>query len=166
MKQTSLHHPPFPFNTLLAWRFEGVEDAPIQIKKGALSIADFPVLTPLPSKQFQTKPLENEVWTGPYLYFLLDGQRRLCLVGRTQASGLLKHWISTGYGGKATHYWAHQVERHGCTRKIAEAMRNGDGPFELRYASLVRIKTEMGIAGNLKQVMSNLTATLSPTWEN
>ena len=159
-----MNSPPLPFKSFLAWRFTGVEKSGILIKKGPLSFADFPVLTPMPTHNYQTKPLEIESWTGPYLYFLLDRENRVCLIGSTQASGVFKHWISTGIGGKNSHYWAHLVGHNGWVGKIADSIRKGDGPYTLRYVSLVRVKTEMGIAGNLKQVLTGLLTTLSPLW--
>lgn len=165
MNTKSATSPPLPFRSFLAWRFTGVEDATVRIKEGTTILTNFPVLTPLPTNHVKTDPLEMEPGTAPYLFFVFDAQGRLCFISRTQAVKALRIWIRSAVDDHDKHCWAHKIRTSNCVETIAKGIQAGQGPFELRYASLVRVKTEMGIQGNLRQIHALLIDRLRPLWE-
>lgn len=149
--------------THLAWRFEAL--LPGTFKRNKYRHHDYPKLAPLPGKATATRPLENTTDHGPWIYFVIDGQRRVRYVGKSEEVCVLKRWIRPDDSeGVQTHYWTHSTNTGGNVFSIADGLRRGEGPFELRYVAAARLNARYTGAGGLKQTEVTLIALLGPDW--
>lgn len=165
---------PQGFQTFLAWSFHEVLPGTFKRNKKQFAHLDYPILAPLPKLNTKTAPLENCGSSGPFIYFVLDRNQRVCYVGKSKEANVVKRWVRPGIGGPASHYWTHSTSSGGSVFNIAKGIRAGEGPFNLRYVTLSALMpkyaSQFGIQGGapvdaaLAQMESGLIAELSPSW--
>lgn len=165
---------PHEIRTYLAWTFETILPGTFKRNKAQFAHHDYPILAPLPTQKASTRPIENCPESGPYIYFVTDGAGRVCYVGKSKESSVVKRWVRPGIGGPSSHYWTHSTVSGGSVFYIADGLRKGKGPFSLRYApisSILRVygsrygidpKTPPEFA--LNRTEEELIASLSPIW--
>lgn len=122
--------------TYLAWTFDGLMEG--TFKRNKYVHHDYPIVTPLPTLGRKTKPLKECEYPGPYIYFVLDRVGNVCYVGKTLET-VIHRWVRPGNGGPVAEYWSHSTKSGGNIFNIAKGLREGSGPFQLRYSSLTEI---------------------------
>lgn len=130
---------PEDINTHLAWCFEEILPSRFRRSKIDFAHTDFPILAPLPPAPRQRRPIEGGDQPAPFIYFVLNASGDVCYVGMTLKAPFLSRWIRPGLGGPASHYWTHAIANGGCVKNIEAGLRAGDGPFELRFTSVMNL---------------------------
>ena len=125
---------PSNMKTYLAWTFHEVLPGTFKRNKKQFAHHDYPILGPLPAQKASTKVLEDCGSKGPCIYFVVDGRGKVCYVGKSKEASVIKRWVRPGLGGPASHYWTHSTQLGGCVFNIADGIREGQGPYSLRYA--------------------------------
>jgi hypothetical protein len=148
--------------TRLAWRFESLLTG--TFKRNKYRHHDYPKLAPVPSHRAATRPIEDTDECGPWIYFVIDGKGRVRYVGKSEERCVLQRWIRPDdHKSAPTHYWTHSTGSGGSVFNIARGLRQGEGPFELRYVSLARLDGQFARA-DLKKTEAHLIALLDPDW--
>lgn len=162
--------------TYLAWQFSNVIPGTFKRNRPEFAHLDFPILSPLPTHAAKTKPIEQCPDSGPFIYFVHDGDGRVCYVGKSAEKCVIKRWVRPGNGGPSTHYWTHSISTGGSVFNIAEGLRRNEGPFSLRYTSLSALLPSygsgFGISAGMKPELAlkymegGLIGLLLPTWNH
>lgn len=134
------------FTTYLAWEFSTVLPGTFKRNKKQFAHHNYPILAPLPSKGSSTRPIEECKTSGPFIYFVLDRQGRLCYIGKSQEKCVLQRWIRPDNSTPKRHFWTHSTASGGNVFNIAQGIERGEGPYTLRYAPL---SSMLPIAGKL-----------------
>lgn len=131
------HHAlPTSITTRLAWQFFELLPGSFKRNKAQFAHHDYPIIAPLPTMGPSTRPLEECAEPGPFIYFVLNRNGVVCYVGKSQEKCVLQRWIRPDNSATKKHYWTHSTREGGNVFRIAEGLRNGDGPFALRYTTL------------------------------
>jgi hypothetical protein len=164
---------PQDITTYLAWRFESVLPGFFRRDKREYAHIEFPILAPMPGAGPATRPVEGAHVIGPFIYFVLDAERKVRYVGKSKEATVVKRWVRPGTGGPGSHYWSHTNKGSGCIRRVAAALQAGAGPFELRfiaasavpagYADRFHVQHPL-IAEPLRQVEEGFITLLRPDW--
>ena len=165
---------PIPDNikTYVAWTFTGALSGTFKRNKKIFAKLNYPILTPLTNLKSKTRPIEECDSEGPFIYFVLDGGERLCYLGKSKESSVIKRWVRPGIGGPTSHYWTHSIPSGGSVFNIASGLLCGEGPFTLRYATysalLLVYGKQFGISHEtlkgLKLMEDGLRRILLPIW--
>ena len=102
----------------------------------------------------QQRPLQGSTVAGPFIYFVLDDRNRVFYVGKSKENHVLKRWIRPGKGGPAHFYWTHSTRAGGCVFNIAEGLREGLGPYHLRFVPLATLRAEHADALGIDDALS------------
>lgn len=174
MNSQSAPEPGLGFKTFLAWKFTEILSGTFTRNKKDLAHHRYPILAPLPSLGRATLPIEECGAAGPFIYFVLDGNRRVCYIGKSEESSVIGRWVRPGVGGPTSHYWTHSTKSGGSVFNIADGLRRGDGPYELRYVPLsdlmplyaqaLDIAADTPTKTPLERVEIHLIRTLEPSW--
>lgn len=165
---------PAEIHTYLAWQFHSVLPGCFRRNKEDYAGIDFPILAPLPVLKSATEPIEGARTSGPFIYFLLDRDLNVCYVGKSKEKTVVKRWIRPGIGGPASHYWTHTNQSAGCVRRIAEGIRSGQGPYQLRFLSSIFIPSRhmdrfsqiYPDLDSLEMIEKGFMSLLRPEWNN
>src|SRR4051812_32050115 len=87
---------PADIKTYLAWTFKGLIPGTFKRKKVQFAHLDYPILAPLPTLKTRTKPLEDCGLPGPFIYFVLNEAGRICYIGKSKESSVIKRWVRPG----------------------------------------------------------------------
>ena len=165
---------PEDIKTHLAWRFDSVLPGRFRRSKIDFAYTDFPILAPLPPPLRQRRPMEGADQPAPFIYFVLNDSGDVCYVGMTLKAPFLSRWIRPGMGGPSSHYWTHAIANGGCVKNIEAGLRAGEGPFELRFASLASLPPQYWRRQHMhkppvdkhgvKAVEARLTREIIPLW--
>lgn len=161
-------------HTYLAWQFESVIPGSFSRDKEDYAGIDFPILSPLPIWKAATNPIEGQYISGPFIYFVLDRDLSVCYVGKSKEKTVIKRWVRPGIGGPTSHYWTHTNKSAGCVRRIAEGIRSGHGPYQLRFLSFSSIPSKYMASFSetysklnpLEMVEKGFMSLLRPDWNN
>lgn len=163
-------------STSLAWTFTHLLPGTFKRNKQQFAHLDYPILGPLPTAKTKTNPVESHHGVGPFVYFVVDSSSRLCYIGKSLEACVLKRWIRPGNGGPATHYWTHSIKGGGSVFNIADGLRRGQGPFNLRVTTLDVLRTHLGSECGvdiamppedaIKLLESHLIREMSPVWNH
>ena len=160
--------------TYLAWSFAQVLPGTFKRNRPEFLHHDYPILAPLPVQGAKQRPVEGDGLQGPFIYFVLNVDGLVQYVGTSKEEHVLKRWIRPGNGGPARYYWTHSTALGGCVFNIAEGLRNGRGPFQLRFTPLQTLRAEL--SGDLElgadlddeialtRAERSLIAMLRPAW--
>lgn len=165
---------PTEIPTHLAWQFEAVIPGHFKRDKEDYADIDFPILAPLPNKKAGTTPIEGASVVGPFVYFVVDRNFNVRYIGKTKEKTVVKRWVRPGVGGPATHYWTHTNKSAGCIRRIADGIRAGLGPFQLRFISahavpeehVSRFSLQYANLDQLEKIEKGLMSLLRPDWND
>lgn len=165
---------PTEIRTHVAWRFESVLPGLFRRDKEDYADIDFPILAPLPTRKAATAPLEGADVSGPFVYFVSDREADVFYVGKSKERTVVKRWVRPGIGGPASHYWTHTNKSAGCVRRIAEGIRAGRGPYQLRFVSVgalprgysLRFSEMYPHLDPLEQVERGFMSLLRPAWND
>jgi hypothetical protein len=162
--------------TYLGWTFTHILPGTFKRNRAEFKHHDYPILAPLPPKGTQQTPMQGEAVQGPFIYFIVDDQRRVFYVGKSKEAHVLKRWIRPGNGGPAKHYWTHSTSSGGCVFNIAEGLRAEKGPYHLRFVPFTTLRTQFGRMFGLDDAQDIDTAltcaerglirALSPLWNH
>lgn len=165
---------PADIKTYLAWTFTELLSGTFKRNKKQFAHLNYPILAPLPIMKSKTRPIEECGSEGPFIYFLLDGAERLCYLGKSEEANVIKRWVRPGVGGLASHYWSHSIRSGGTVFNIADGLRDGEGPFSLRYTTLSALLPvygeQFGISPNMPKsrqlalMEHGLILAFSPVW--
>lgn len=165
---------PQNIKTHLAWTFDEVLPGSFKRKKVIFAHHDYPILAPLPVQKRRTRQIEECGKPGPFIYFVVDREGTVCYVGKSQEPQVIDRWMRPGIGGPTDYYWTHSTKAGGSVFNIAEGLRCGKGPYNLRYATLSDIIPEYGQSFGITNDMPQskalcamekvLTSMLSPAW--
>lgn len=162
--------------THLGWTFTHLLPGTFKRNRSKFMHLDYPILAPLPHDGRHQRPLNGAAVLGPFIYFVHDDLGQVYYVGKSQEEHILKRWIRPGNGGPAGHYWTHSTSTGGCTFKIAEGLRTGQGPFYLCFASLLSLRERVSDSLNvdwsadasavLKHTEGAMIRALNPLWNS
>ncbi|MBX3663538.1 MAG: hypothetical protein KF804_13890, partial [Burkholderiales bacterium] len=165
---------PSDIKTYLAWTFNELLPGTFKRNKIQFAHLNYPILAPLPTLKTKTRPIEDCGAEGPFIYFVINGAKRICYIGKSKEKSVIKRWVRPGIGGPTSHYWTHSTKSGGSIFNIANGLRNGEGPFSLLYTPLAALEpiygkkfgispgTPTDLALNLME--DGLVATLFPPW--
>lgn len=140
--------------TYLGWSFTGILPGTFKRNRAEFEHHDYPILAPLPLQGNQQRPLQGSTVAGPFIYFVLDDRNRVFYVGKSKENHVLKRWIRPGKGGPAHFYWTHSTRAGGCVFNIAEGLREGLGPYHLRFVPLATLRAEHADALGIDDALS------------
>lgn len=160
--------------TYLAWSFAKILPGTFKRNRQEFMHHDYPILAPLPVNGTKQRPVEGDGLHGPFIYFVLNAEGHVQYVGKSKEEHVLKRWIRPGNGGPAKYYWTHSTASGGCVFNIAEGLRAGHGPFQLRFTPLKTLRAEFSEGLDLrpefddeialKHAERRLIAFLKPAW--
>jgi len=135
---------------------------------------EFPILAPLPIGRAATEPLEGKTVAGPFVYFVADRDEQVHYVGKSKEKTVIKRWVRPGLGDPTTHYWTHTNKSAGCVRRIADGIREGRGPFLLRFVSvgalpltyMARFSAMYPLHDPLERAEKGFMSLLLPAWND
>ena len=130
--------------TKLAWSFNEVLTGTFKRNKVDFAHHDYPIIGPLPTNNKNTQPIEPTNNLGPFIYFIVDNNKHVQYVGKSEEVNVLKRWMRPGVGGPSDYYWTHSTKAGGCVFNIAKGIALGNGPYHLHYATLGDLLTEYG----------------------
>jgi hypothetical protein len=144
--------------THLGWSFTHLLPGTFKRNRAEFMHHDYPILAPLPIRGRAEQPLEGALVQGPFIYFVLNEFGQVFYVGKSQEKQVLKRWIRPGNGGPAKHYWTHSTRAGGCIFNIANGLREGRGPFHLRFASLTSLQSRFSDILGLDHMLEDTEA--------
>lgn len=163
---------PNNIKTYHAWTFSEILPGTFKRNKAVFAHLDYPIIAPLPTLKAKTQPIELSNFGGPFIYFVLDRNGCICYIGKTEEATVIKRWVRPDT--ENNYFWTHSTKVGGTVFNIADGLNRGDGPFTLRYSTLVEllpvigkqcgIKLDFTEKQALKLIEDGLVKTLTPKW--
>jgi hypothetical protein len=141
-----MNHPsPKNLDMSLAWEFSEILPGTFERDRAKLAGRKFPIIGPLPDRGSDTRPKENKLASGPYIYAVYSAEAEILYVGKADEKTVLYRWIRPNGLNRNEYYWAHGTttkdpKKLSTVEKIYNLLEAGRGPITLHFSHYQSLK--------------------------